>query len=211
MLSFLNQLRPFSRTSKSSQSPLILDHGRASLEFFRSGKSFMQAKISKRLPSEMPLKTGGQRQPPSFPRQKSSNIIPPLHWHAKQDETFLVVSGRMVATISRQQKIADVNQEVFIRRGEYHTFTNASSDTDLVVDARLNPDNRMRDEAFFRNAYGYLDDVTKAGKTPSVFQTFLLLWSADVITALPGPKLFMAPLSKFIGLFKGVVIGKWVL
>jgi hypothetical protein len=117
----------------------------------------------------------------------------------------------MVATISGQQKIADVNEEVLIRRGQYHTFANASSDTDLVVDVRLNPDNRLRDETFFRNAYSYLDGVTKAGKSPSLFQTFFFLWSADIIPALPGPKFIMAPLSKFIGWFGGVVFGKWIL
>lgn len=213
MLPFLNQLRSFQRTPNSSQNPLILDGGRASLEFFRSGStpSFMRATMPKRLTSEMPVKTDTDHQSLEYPQQKSSTLVPPLHWHSKQDETFIVVSGRMLATVSGQQRIAGVSEEVFIQRCHYHTFSNASSDSDLVVDVKLNPDNRLRDERFFRNAYGYLDDITKAGESPSPFQALLFLWSADVIPALPGPKFIMAPLSTLIAWFGGIVIGKWVL
>ena len=117
----------------------------------------------------------------------------------------------MVASVSGRQYVAEEESEVFIRRGEHHTFANASSDVELVVDVKLNPDNRARDERFFRNAYGYLDDCTRAGKNPSPFQALLFLWSADIIPALSGPKFIMAPVARFIGRFGGVVVGKWLL
>ena len=166
----------------------------------------MRATILPRLSSEMPLNYEA-----SFPHQKSSNIIPPPHWHALQDETFHVVSGRMVVTVSGRQKVVGAENSVYIPQCEYHTFANASTNESLIVDVKLKPDNRLRDERFFRNAYGYLDDVTRSGRSPSPFQALLFLWSADVIPAFPGPKLVMAPLSKFLGWFGGVVVGKWIL
>ena len=73
----------------------------------------------------------------------------------------------MVATVAGNQRIADKGQSVLIQRGDYHTFANASTEEILVVDVRLEPDNRLRDERFFRDAYGYLDDVTRSGRSPS--------------------------------------------
>ena len=208
MFSVLNQLRSFTRTSKSAQNPMILDGGRALLEFTRtkSSPNFMRATVPQRLESEMQMKGSL-----SFPQQRSSNLIPPLHWHALQDETFSVVSGHMVATVSGKQNVHVEGESTLIPRGQYHTFANASDSVPLVIDVQLTPDNRLRDERFFRNAYGYLDDVTKAGKQPSPFQGLLFLWSADIIPALSGPQWLMAPLGKFLGWFGGVVMGKWVL
>lgn len=209
MLSFLNQLKSFTRTSNSRQNPMLLDGGKASLSFTRSPKVspfFMRATIPPRLSSEMP-----RARSVSFPPQKSSKIIPPPHWHALQDEIFRVVTGRMVATIAGRETVVGADECVHIPRGDYHTFANASDSESLVVDVKLDPDNRLRDERFFRNAYGYLDDVTAAGRSPSPFQTLLFLWSADIIPAIPGPKWLMAPLSRFLGYVGGVVIGKWIL
>jgi mannose-6-phosphate isomerase-like protein (cupin superfamily) len=213
MLAFLNQLQSFVRTTNSSQNPLILDGGRASLEFFRLGSTpnFMRATIPKRLPCEMPIKTDADVDSLNFPPQKSSTIIPPLHWHANQDETFTVISGSMLAHISSTSKLVGAGEHIFIRRGYYHTFSNPSASEDLVMDVKLSPDNRLRDERFFRNAYGYLNDVTRTGKVPSPFQALLFLWSADVKPTLPGPTVIMKPLARVLGWIGGVVVGKWVL
>ena len=171
----------------------------------------MRATIPERLPTEMPTKADTELRPLDYPQQKSSTIVPPLHWHANQDEAFTVISGSMLASISSSCKLVGIGEDVFICRGDYHTFSNASASEDLVVDVQLSPDNRLRDERFFRNAYGYLEDVTRAGKAPSPFQALLFLWSADIIPALPGPTMIMKPLAGVFGWIGGVVVGKWLL
>ena len=103
----------------------------------------------------------------------------------------------MVATVSNIQKIIETGKSVFIPRGHIHTFANASAEEPLVVDVKLDPDNRARDERFFRNAYGYHDDCNRARVTPSPFQALLFLWSTDVKPAIPGPLWLSMPMGSF--------------
>ena len=122
-----------------------------------------------------------------------------------------MVSGKMVATVSGRQSVLGEGEDVLIPRGFVHTFANASAEHDLVVDVKLDPDNRARDERFFRNGYGYLDDCARAGVTPPIPQAMLMLYSADIIPAMPGPRVIMRVIETWVAWFGAVVIGKWVL
>ena len=136
---------------------------------------------------------------------------PPYHWHKYQTETFTVESGIFLATVEGKDEAITAGRTVTIRPGIYHTFKNGSPDTDLVVCAGLDPQERERDEAFFRNLYCYLDDCRKAGMSPSPFQMCLWLYCFDCYLALPGPRPLAKWFSERLVWTMGVMIGKWLL
>ena len=117
----------------------------------------------------------------------------------------------MRATVEGSEKIIPVGQRVTIEPGIYHTFHNNSETEPLVFSTGLDPMERERDEAFFRNLYSYIDDCRKSERAPQVPQLCLFLHFFDCYLALPGPKLIMKPLSQALVFFIGVVIGKWLL
>jgi hypothetical protein len=61
------------------------------------------------------------------------------------------------------------------------------------------------------NLQTYRDDCRRAGREPSLPQLLLFSRSADVIRALPGPKIIAKPLGIVINYIGGLVIGKWLL
>lgn len=137
--------------------------------------------------------------------------VPPYHWHRYQSETFLIHSGTMRATLEGREQLVPAGASITIAPGLYHTFRNASETDPLVVSTGLDPTERARDEAFFRNLYCYLDDCRKADTAPHVAQLALFLHFFDCYLALPGPKSLAKPLSRVLVFVLGVVVGKWLL
>ena len=136
---------------------------------------------------------------------------PPYHWHKYQTETFLINSGTFRATLEGQEKDIPAGNSITIEPGVYHTFSNPSKTEPLVVSTGLDPAERERDEAFFRNLYCYVDDCRKEGMAPNIAQLCLFLHFFDCYLALPGPKVIMKPFSQLMVMVLGVVLGKWVL
>ena len=144
---------------------------------------------------------------------KPGNTIhtPPYHWHKYQTETFFIHSGTFRATLEGQEKLAPAGDTLTVEAGLYHTFDNNSETEPLVVSMGLDPSQRERDEAFFRNLYCYSDDCRKASMAPNLAQMCLFLYAFDCYLALPGPKMVMKPISQLIVVVLGVVLGKWIL
>ena len=117
----------------------------------------------------------------------------------------------MRATLEGSTQLIPVGSSITIAPGLYHTFVNDSATEEMEVSTGLDPAERERDEAFFRNLYGYLDDCRKAGMAPHVAQMCLFLWFFDCYLALPGPKWVGRPASRVLSFVVGVVLGKWVL
>ena len=144
---------------------------------------------------------------------KPGNTIhkPPYHWHKYQIETFFINSGTFRVTLDGDQTDIPAGSTVTVEPGVHHTFANASETEPMVISVGLDPLERERDEAFFRNLYGYLDDCRVEGMTPNLAQMCLFLHFFDCYMALPGPKVIMHPLSELLVFILGVVVGKWML
>lgn len=117
----------------------------------------------------------------------------------------------MRAVLDGSDKIIPAGQSVTIQPGLYHMFHNHSQTEDLVFSMGLDPMERERDEAFFRNLYSYLDDCRMAGKSPHIAQLWLFHYFFDCYPALPGPKVLSRPLSQVLVFVVGVMVGKWLL
>lgn len=59
---------------------------------------------------------------------------------------------------------------------------------------------------FFRNIYSYLDDCYTQDVSPSLPQILLMLDSAEISMAFPGPRWLAHPLSWAFG----VIVGRWI-
>ena len=79
-----------------------------------------------------------------------------------------------------------------------------------MIEIGLDPSQRARDEAFFRNLYSYLDDCDRLRRGPNVCQLMLFLWAFECMVAMPGPKVLVQPLSRAMVWVLGVVVGKWM-
>lgn len=136
---------------------------------------------------------------------------PPYHWHKFQTECFTVESGTFVATLDGEEQTFKPGQKCIIQPGRYHTFKNGSQDEDLVFLIHFTPQERDRDEAFFRNIYSYLEDCRRAGMSPSICQLCLWMLIFDCYLALPGPRKLAMWFSPWLMWFLGVVIGQGLL
>ena len=117
----------------------------------------------------------------------------------------------MRATVEGSDQTIMAGQSVTILPGQHHTFVNPSETEPLVVSTGLDPVERERDEAFFRNLYCYSDDCRKVGREPNAAQLMLFLYFFDCYPALPGPKVVSRPLSQVLVFVVGVMVGKWLL
>lgn len=138
-------------------------------------------------------------------------LKPPYHWHMFQSKTFDVVSGVMLATVDGVDKKVRPGESLKITPCTFYKVSADPGEEPLIVNISLDPLHRTRDEAFFRNMFGYLDDCRKEGKALQVPQMALLLHSADTALALPGPKWISMRIGKLVNLVVGVVVGKWLL
>lgn len=136
---------------------------------------------------------------------------PPYHYHQYQTETFHVEEGVFRATVEGRTTDVSSGNDITIAPGLYHGYVNGSDTEPLTVSVRLDPEERDRDEAFFRNLYCYLDDCRKQEIAPNVAQLCLFLHFFDCPLALPGPKMVGKPLSMVFTMLVGVVVGKWLL
>lgn len=190
MLSFLRSQPP--RTKQSHLQTIITENGRSRVEFF----------------STDPTSTYAMRS--TIPPGQTIHT-PPYHWHKYQVETFFVESGIFLATIEGKEHAVTAGNTYTVQSGVYHSFSNGSSDSDLVVWVGLDPQERERDEAFFRNLFLYLDDCGNAGVKPSLCQMCLWLHVFDCYLALPGPRRLAMWVSEWLVWTLGVVVGKGLL
>ncbi|KAJ9603163.1 hypothetical protein H2200_012458 [Cladophialophora chaetospira] len=198
MLSFLRASTP--RTTTAHLNPITYDGGRASQHFHNPSAKYLVTDVL----------------PATTPKHGRSFMNPPLHFHMYQTEDFEVVSGLGRWFIDGEPILVKPGESVHIPMGAFHRFENASEDgEDLVTSFRLDEQNFEKEERFFRNFFGYIEDAYKAGQQPSLFQLWLFLNSVDAPVVLPGlgeKSNFLARQASWLFMFiGGVVIGGWVL
>ncbi|KIW11863.1 hypothetical protein PV08_09136 [Exophiala spinifera] len=205
MLSFLARTPP--RTRVAHLNKIFFDDGRSAIEFKAPSDRYL---VINRLPPA-PIKHGDddRKNPDVTPHAPNCALNPPMHWHFKQDEFFHVLEGKAAFFFDGRQRVATAGEVVKIPAGKFHTFRNASPKDDLVVEFVLDPSHRVRDEEFFRNAQSYRDDCRKAGVPRNIFQVCLFNNRANVVLALPGPRLIAKPLGLLFN-FLGACIGRWI-
>ncbi|KAL0485706.1 RmlC-like cupin [Acrasis kona] len=144
---------------------------------------------------------------------------PPLHFHSYQDESFYIDDGTAEFFMSEDGSVPSLNnsitkntgEEMFVPAGAYHRFE--SKGEKLSISFYLSPKDRVVEERFFRNFFGYLDDCLKAQVEPSIFQLLRFLYDVGSPLAVPmphilGPSVGRA-VSRFICWFGGLVIGEY--
>nr|OQO21473.1 hypothetical protein B0A51_08852 [Rachicladosporium sp. CCFEE 5018] len=142
-------------------------------------------------------------------------LTPPYHWHWYQDEYFKVTEGRYIFTLEGKDTTVSASdpQPVRIPATARHTFKvddthDGPCTVEISADAVLGS---VEDEdvginaKFFRNIYTYLDDCYLQNVEPSLPQLLLMLQSAEVSLAFPGPAWLMRQVSYAMG----VVVGQW--
>lgn len=156
-----------------------------------------------------------------IPNNKSF-FNPPQHLHLFQTEEFNVEKGTGIwyqptATNPAHRRIVKKagDPPIYLPKGTYHRFENASDTEPLVVKFRVDPpgEDGVKEEQFFRNFFGYLEDCRKHGSQPSIFQIELFLHTIDGPLAIPcpGPDSVKWWVSRTTMLLLGVVIGEWML
>ena len=147
MFSFLAVHPP--RTKIAHLNPIPLDDGRSIVEFKSPSDNYL---VINRLP---PVATDDEVASNKVPSKSNCALAPPLHWHYYQDETFHVLEGTAKFTLGDKEKIAHAGDTVFIPRQQFHTFCNASEETELNVEFVLDPGSRADDEAYFSRTTFY--------------------------------------------------------
>jgi mannose-6-phosphate isomerase-like protein (cupin superfamily) len=183
MLSFLRARDPM-RTKIAHLTTFDMENGRSSVSFNNDPNlSSTKTSISFTLP---PCEPGPN------PRDNSI-MIPPFHIHPNQQEIFLVTAGTGLFSLNRNKIPVTAGNEIVIPRGEYHRFTNASSAEPMTLEARYDPADLAREERFFRNLCGYLEDATTGGtgmtENASIPQLALFAWEADMMMCEPSKSL----------------------
>jgi len=208
MLSFLRPAGPV-RTKASRLTTLVMENGLSSVSFHNdTERAFHIFKLPPCEPGENP--------------KDNSIIIPPFHAHPNQEEMFLVTAGTALFYLNRERIAVSAGNEITIPRGDYHKFANASSTETLTLEGWYNPAEPAREERFFRNLYGYLNDATAGGVgatmlgNASIAQIALFAWEADMpicepMVALGVPKVVGIPFAYVLTWFLGVFVGKWML
>ncbi|KAF2095762.1 hypothetical protein NA57DRAFT_59739 [Rhizodiscina lignyota] len=203
MLSFLAKHPTHTRNAHNN--PVIFDDGRSSIEFKSPSDSYL---VINRWP---PAASDAEVASEKVPNKANCALAPPLHWHILQKETFHVLEGKAEFTLDGRELTATAGDVVTIPARAFHTFRNASEEEGLVIEFSLAPSTRERDEAFFRNVQGYRDDCRKAGMQRRLPQVLLFNWRANVVLALPGPKLLAKVMGLLMNFVGGLLIGKWIL
>jgi hypothetical protein len=156
-----------------------------------------------------------------IPNNKSF-FNPPMHMHLFQTEDFLVEQGTGIwyqptAANPAHRRIVKTagDPPIHLPRGTYHRFENAADTEPLVVHIRVDPagNNAVKEEQFFRNFFGYLEDCRTDRSQPSIFQLELFLHTIDGPLAIPcpGPDSVKWWVSRIMMLLLGVVVGEWLL
>jgi mannose-6-phosphate isomerase-like protein (cupin superfamily) len=202
MLSFLAQSTP--RTNTAALNPISYEDGRTTQHFSDPSAKYL-----------VRIKT-----PATTIKHGRSFFNPPMHYHACQNEEFHVISGSARFFLDGQTHIRKAGDIQFIPKGAYHCYETTADEAangnteDLVIEFRLDEQNAEKEEQFFRNFFGYLDDCQKAGQNPSVFQLFRFLHSleAPLAFSVPGmPKWVSMQASWWMMVVMGPIIGGWLL
>ncbi|KAI1613471.1 hypothetical protein EDD36DRAFT_266490 [Exophiala viscosa] len=133
-----------------------------------------------------------------------------------QTEDFLVTSGVARFQIDGKVIMAEQGDKVHIPVGAFHKYENASGvGDDLIISIRTDPADFAREESFFRNFSGYMEDCRKVNQQPSPFQLFRLVYEIQAPLVFPGMGKTSTLVSRQVcWLFMfvaGVVIGEWLL
>ena len=162
------------------------------------------------------------RLPPQSPKNPTSMLQPPFHFHIHQTEHFSLRSGTAhfylglsPLPFTTLSLLPSAPKTAFIPAGHYHRFKNASDTEELVIDIQLSPEAYEDEQRFFRNFFGYLEDCRKGRVEPSLFQLLVFLHAADTPLAVPVPWLLGGELAgrlvSRVILVVGAVWGRWVL
>ncbi|KAJ4390089.1 hypothetical protein N0V93_007562 [Gnomoniopsis smithogilvyi] len=208
MLSFIAKHPP--RSKICHLNVITLDGGRSVAHFNPSGGQ--KYLVTNRLPPAL-SPAEAQRQGLPHPGANTS-LAPPLHRHFWQDESFHIISGTAKFTVGgsrREVRLASGGEVVVIPKREAHTFCNASEEADLVIEFALRPANKRTDEAYFRNIWGYRNDLKQAGMQRSIFQSLLFMHRGGVVLALPGPEILSKVAGLLLNYIGGVLIGRFLL
>ncbi|KAF2720729.1 hypothetical protein K431DRAFT_225703 [Polychaeton citri CBS 116435] len=141
-------------------------------------------------------------------------LIPPMHWHWRQEEYFTVTHGRFIFTLEGREftvSATDEQTKITIPVLLRHTFKVDPTCTEpcgIELSTLISPagEEEGATERFFRNLYSYLEDCHQQKVAPSLPQLLLFLDSAEVSLAFPGPGWIARPLSYAFG----VVVGRWL-
>jgi mannose-6-phosphate isomerase-like protein (cupin superfamily) len=152
MLSFLAKHLPRTRVAHLDQ--ITYDEGQSTVTFKPPLDRYLVINQLPPASSSSEAAAGGV--------SRNSVLAPPLHWHARQDETFHVLQG--TARFERDGQVATVDEGeiVLIPKGCFHKFCNASDERPLLIEFVLEPKMRDRDEAYFSELVLLHDIVCKA-------------------------------------------------
>jgi len=201
MFSFLRGAES-SRTNIATNNPIVFEDGRSSVRFHSRNSGYMMTHTI----------------PPTTPEHGPSLVQPPFHYHIYQTENFRVRSGTATFwrgigsepwTILAAEPGKQSTGQVGPRR--YHKFENASKTQDLVIDVQLDPEDYEREQKFFRNFFGYLDDCRKSRMAPSLFQLLVFLHEADTPLGLPLPNERLGVWASRAFLVVMAFSGRWLL
>jgi mannose-6-phosphate isomerase-like protein (cupin superfamily) len=137
MFSFLSVHPP--RTKVAHLNTIAFDDGRSSIEFKAPSDRYLV--INRWPPAASPSET--------VPGQAKCALSPPPHWHYYQRETFHILSGTGKFMLEGENVVLRAGEIAEIPAGVFHTFCNASTTEELVVEFTLEPGTRERDESFF--------------------------------------------------------------
>ncbi|KIV78420.1 hypothetical protein PV11_10140 [Exophiala sideris] len=201
MLSFLRGADP-PRTNIATNNPIVFEDGRSSVQFHSRSSEYMMTHTI----------------PPTTQDHGASLVQPPFHYHIYQTERFRVRAGTATfwrgigsapwITLSAEPGKPSTGQ---VGPGRYHKFENASKTQDLVIDVQLDPEDYEREQKFFRNFFGYLDDCRKLKVAPSLFQLLVFLHEADTPLGLPLPHERLGVWASRAFLIGMASCGRWLL
>ena len=107
---------------------------------------------------------------------RGDNPEVPEHVHTRQEERFVVLSGRMGVRAAGNERVLGPGEEVIVPPGTPHTFWNAGGE-ELHHLVELRP--ALKSEAFFETVFGLQRDgkfpVEGEKKAPNPFQGALIL------------------------------------
>lgn len=198
MLSILRQNIP--RTKTSHLNPVTYEDGRASQHFHDAMHQYL---VTHTIPA-------------TTAEHGRSFVNPPPHFHMYQTEDFEIISGIGRFFLDGKTTIAKPGDKVHIPMMGFHCFENASeTGEDLVVSVRLDEQDFKNEERFFRNFFGYFDDLRQTGQQPSFFQLCLFLYTIRCPVVMPGAdqksNYIGRQISWLVMVIAGLVIGEWLL
>ncbi len=95
-----------------------------SFEFKNQGETFTTLKTA--------ADTNGERVEMTFMLAPAASE-PLAHIHTQQVEWFEVVSGKMIATVNKQEHTVRAGQKIEVKAGQTHTFRNGSNGSGLEL------------------------------------------------------------------------------